>query len=120
VWQVPKHTAGASVSLTASSSTTVAGGLTYVGSRTFLDSFGYISCIGGTAPCRNTTFLPDRSYLIVYPGFIKANLTATQQFTPLIAVFVSVDNLTNNQAFEYSNLEPVVGRVTTIGTQLRF
>jgi outer membrane receptor protein involved in Fe transport len=112
----PHHTAGVSLSTTPVRGTTIAAGLTYVGSWDDYDYFAMFSCFGGTGPCRATS----RDYLIAYPGFAKVNASVFQQLTPFLSGFVSVDNLTNNDAFEYNDLYPVMGRATSVGLRIQY
>jgi len=116
-FNTPKHTAGATLTFRPTGTTTVAAGLAYVGGWTDYDYFAYFSCLGGTGPCRNTTFALDRSYVTQYPGFTKANVNVTQRLTPILSGFVTVDNITNNDAPEFFTTYPVMGRITTVGLQ---
>jgi len=117
----PRQTAGASFTLTALKGTTLTGGLTYVGSWTNYDDLGYYRCLGGTGSCRNPAPHPiDRTWLMAYPGFVKLNATLTQQVTRQISGFLSVDNLTNNQAYELNNVSTVMGRITTVGLRVQY
>jgi outer membrane receptor protein involved in Fe transport len=116
----PRHTAGASATVAPLPGTTVIGGLTYVGSWTTTDWLAYYGCIGGTAPCRNSTFAVDRSYVVEYPSFVKVNLGITQQITPIVSGFLAVDNLTNNDAYELWNFYPIMGRISTIGLRFQY
>lgn len=115
---VPKHTAGASASLVPSDGTALTAGLTYVGSWFSTDALAFYSCLGGTAPCRPGPGL--RPYTTAYPGFIKLNASVTQRITSLVSGFASVDNLTNNQAYERWNLNPIMGRITTVGLRFQY
>jgi outer membrane receptor protein involved in Fe transport len=112
----PYHTAGASVSVTPFAGTTLAGGITYVGSWENYDYYALFSCFGGTGPCQPSF----RGYVMTYPSFVKMNATLSQQLTKYVSGFVSVDNLTNNQAFEALNFSPVMGRITTVGVKCHF
>jgi outer membrane receptor protein involved in Fe transport len=116
----PKHTAGASVSSSLGGGTTVAAGLTYVGSWTYYDVVAYFRCLGQTGPCRNDTFALDRDYLVEFPGFAKINASVVQRITPLVSGFLAIDNLTDNDAQEYINFNPVIGRITTVGLSFRY
>jgi len=117
----PRQTAGASFALTVLKGTALTGGLTYVGSWTEYDQLGYYRCVGGTGECRNPAPHPlDRSWLLAYPGFVKLNATLTQQITRQLSAFLSVDNLANNEAFELYNLNPVMGRITTVGVRVQY
>jgi outer membrane receptor protein involved in Fe transport len=112
----PKHTAGASLSVIPFTRTTISAGLTYVGSWRNYDALAEFRCFGGTGPCQPTF----RDYIVDYSGFVKLNTSIVQEVTPTVSGFISVDNLTNRQAFESSNLRPVVGRITTAGLRLRY
>lgn len=112
----PRHTVGASTTLFPFGGTAVAAGLTYVGSWTQYDFLARFRCFGGTGPCQPTS----RGYLIGYPGFIKINATLSHQINPLVSSFLSVDNLTNNEAFEFYNFTPVLGRTTTVGLRFQY
>jgi outer membrane receptor protein involved in Fe transport len=112
----PKHTAGASVTLTPMQGTTVAGGLTYQGGWTGFDGIALNRCFGGTGPCLPTF----RDYHTEYAGFVKLNASVFQRLTPFITGFVSVDNLTNNVRREVENDFLTMGRITTIGLKLHW
>ena len=112
----PSHTAGTSFTLTASPRTTLSAGLVYVGSWTYYDNIELFRCFGGTGPCGEGF----RDYQVRYPGFVKLNLGASQQITSVFTGFVSVDNLTNNDAYEGNNLGPVRGRTTTAGFRIQY
>ncbi len=118
----PKHTAGASLALTPLAGTTIGAGMTYVGSWDSYDYLLFYRCFAGTAPCP-PAFLATgstRDFVIKYPSFVKLNLTVYQRITPLVSGFVSVDNLTNNEATEFTNFIPTVGRTTMAGLQLHY
>ncbi len=113
----PKHTAGGSVSVASHTGTTVAAGLTYVGSYNQYDAVALFRCFGGTGPCQPSF----RGYIAPFPSFVKVNATVSQQITQFISGFVSVDNLTNNQAPEAGNsFLAVMGRITTVGFRLHY
>jgi outer membrane receptor protein involved in Fe transport len=112
----PKNTAGASASITSLAETTIAANLTYVGSWNYYDIVSEYRCLGGTGPCRST----PRDYIIAYPSFVKLNATISRQFNRLVTGFISIDNLTNNEASELYNFVPPVGRTTTAGLRLKF
>lgn len=112
----PKHTLGASASLILFKGTTVAAGLVYVGSWTGADQVALNRCRGGTGPCRPTT----RDYVVPYPSFVKANASVTQAITSVLSGFMSVDNLTNNDAYEFNNFRPMMGRIATVGLGLHY
>jgi outer membrane receptor protein involved in Fe transport len=110
----PKHTAGASLTVTPTGRTTGTVGVTYVGSWNYYDLLAQFRCLGGTGPCPSTS----RGFIVRYPGFAKANVTISQEITRVLSGFLSVDNLTNNQAHEFFNAIPVMGRTTTVGLKL--
>jgi outer membrane receptor protein involved in Fe transport len=112
----PEQTGGASVNITPFARTTFSAGLTYVGSWNNYDYFARYSCLGGTGPCRAS----NRDYIIGYPGFTKFHANVWQQITPLISGFVSVDNLTNNKAYEIGNISAVMGRIATAGVRMQY
>jgi outer membrane receptor protein involved in Fe transport len=112
----PKQSAGASLSFTPFAGMTAAAGLTYVGSWNYYDMVAQFSCFGQTGPCRPA----NRDYIVEYPGFVKLNASVSQQFTKLVSAFVSIDNLANNEAFEFTNSTPVMGRITTVGLRFRY
>ncbi len=114
--QTPHHTAGASLTVAPLSGTTIAAGLTYVGSWQNYDYLALLGCDGGTSPCQASA----RDYIVAYPSFVKLNATVSQQLTRLVSGFISVDNLTNNQAYESENFEPVMGRITNIGLNFHY
>jgi outer membrane receptor protein involved in Fe transport len=118
----PEHTGGGSVSLSPLSGTTITAGATYVGSWTYYDNIAEYSCFGGTVACP-AEFLDSgstRAFLIKYPGFVKANLSINQEIGHGLSGFIAVSNLTNNDAFELTNLVVVMGRVTMVGLHVRY
>lgn len=111
VLATPWHTAGGSLDLALRAGTNLAAGVAYVGSWNQYDYLAEYRCFGGTGPCAATS----RGYIVAYPGFVKFNATASQAIRRGLSAFVSVDNLANNTAVEYSNNGPVMGRITTVG-----
>jgi iron complex outermembrane receptor protein len=107
----PTHTAGAALTISPLRGTTVTAGLTYVGSFRNNDLLGLFRCFGGTGPCQPTS----RDYVITYPGFERVTLSVTQRLTRQLDGLLTVNNLTNNTAFEGNNLLPVMGRTTMLG-----
>ncbi|MFZ5623154.1 MAG: TonB-dependent receptor [Gemmatimonadota bacterium] len=112
----PKHTAGGSIAARPFPLTTVSAGLTYVGSWNYYDNIAQYRCLGRTGPCRASR----RDYITAYPSFVKVNASVSQQLTRLIAAFITVDNLTNNQSFEAYNDNAVIGRVSTVGVRFEY
>jgi outer membrane receptor protein involved in Fe transport len=113
---IPEHTGGISLTVTPLRQTSVAVGVTYFGSWMFTDVFALFACVGGTAPCRTS----NRDYLTEYPRLVKASLAVRYAMTSRISGFVAIDNLTNNDNFEVSNLSPIVGRISTFGLRLLY
>jgi outer membrane receptor protein involved in Fe transport len=112
---IPKHTAGGAIQFTPRTGTTLAAGVTHVGQFPQLDQVALLRCLGGTGPCQPT----PRDYIVEFDGFTKFNATVTQQLDQRITAFLSIDNLTNNLAFEGSNGLAVAGRLSTLGIQVR-
>lgn len=115
-FQIPEHTAGASIGLTPLAGTSIAAAVTYVGGWTYYDVLAQWRCFGGTAPCRDS----NREYLIPYPGFAKVSLSVSQQFASKAWGYLTVSNLTNNDAFESTNSTPVIGRLTVLGIRVKY
>jgi outer membrane receptor protein involved in Fe transport len=113
----PTNTAGAWLSVAVSGSTTLAAGASYIGTYKALDLVALYSCFAKTGPCQPGPGF--RNYVFAVPSFVKLTATLSRQITPLVAGFVSVDNLTNNTSTEFSQNVPVLGRITTIGFQFR-
>jgi outer membrane receptor protein involved in Fe transport len=114
---IPTHTAGVSVSVAPHSGTSLTAGATYVGEFLGYDIAALYRCFGGTGPCRSGPGL--RSYITTLPSLFKVNATGTQQLTPALSGFVSIDNLTNNTDHEFTQAIPVIGRITTVGLRLQ-
>lgn len=112
----PRHTAGGSITVSPLRGTTVTGALTYLGGFRQYDFLGLFRCFGGTGPCQAV----NRDYIIEYPGFVKLNANVSQRISSVISGVVAVGNLTNNKSYELSNLNPVMGRITTIGLQFNY
>jgi outer membrane receptor protein involved in Fe transport len=112
----PTHTTGVAVSVVPRDGTGLAGGLTYVGSWSNYDQIALLSCFGGTGRCQ-----PDfRGYITEYPGFIKINASITQRIRKRLVMYASVNNITDNEAYELGNEFPVLGRTTILGLQLHY
>jgi outer membrane receptor protein involved in Fe transport len=107
----PAHTAGAALTVVPRLGTTLTAGVTYVGRFRQTDNLAKFRCFGGTGPCQSTS----RDYVVNYPSFAKVNATFTQRLNRQLEAFVSVDNLTNNEAYEGLNSFPVIGRSTMVG-----
>ena len=113
---VPQHTGGLSLAISPLRRTTITAGLSYVGTWTNYDVLAELKCFGGTGPCASTS----RGFIHPYPGFAKANLAVTQQLTSVFSAFLTVKNVTDNDATEFFNAVPVQGRVTVIGVHVRY
>ncbi len=111
VFLVPEHTAGARATVRPLSGTNLTAGFAYVGSKTFYDNVAILQCSAGTGACQPLR----RDYLIDYPGFAKFNFSASQRITPFLSGLLTVENLTNNHADEFTNTSPVQGRITSVG-----
>ncbi len=103
------------MSLAPRSGTTLSAGATYVGQWVGLDTPVLYRCFAGTGPCLSGPGL--RPYRTMLPSLFKMNATISQQLTPGLTGFVSVDNLTNNTKHEFSFLSAAMGRTTTVGLQ---
>ena len=118
VFVTPHNTAGASLHISPIRGTSLTAGVTYVSSWVYYDYLAEFRCLGGTGPCP-TTFT-SRAFLTTYPGFAKVNVSVAQDINHYVSGFVTVDNLTNNQAYEFLNLIPVLGRITMVGVRARY
>jgi outer membrane receptor protein involved in Fe transport len=112
---VPTHTAGVSVSVVPRSGTVVTAGATYVGDYLDYDYMTMLRCFAETGPCLSGPGL--RAYRSKLPSLFKVNAAISQQITPVVSGFVSVNNLTNNEKIEFNMFNPVMGRITTVGLQ---
>ncbi len=113
---VPKQTAGAALTVAPLRGTNLTAGVTYVGKWTNYDFLGLYACFGGTGPCQQSL----RGYQIQYPGFAKVNVQISQRITSIVSAFLSVDNLTNNDAYEYANSMTALGRTTMLGVRAQY
>jgi outer membrane receptor protein involved in Fe transport len=111
----PKHTAGAFLTLIPRHGTTLSSGIAYVGRYSQTDFVALFRCIGGTGPCT-----PDFIFVSEYPSFVKVNGTISQQLSPLVSGFLSIDNVGNSHAAESGNIFPVLGRITTAGVRVQW
>ncbi len=107
----PKHTAGASLTFAPRKGANVAAGVAYVGRFNEYDYVAFYRCLGNTGPCAPSF----RDYILGYPGFVKVNASVSREIGRLVSAFVSVDNLTSNESYELYTINPVMGRITTIG-----
>jgi outer membrane receptor protein involved in Fe transport len=121
---VPANTAGVALTVTTREGTTLNGGLTYYGKFRAMDWLATYRCLAASsAPECPESYLNTfsfRSFIVDYPGFAKFNLNATHRFNSTLEVFLAIDNLTNNQAFEFDNSSPVIGRTTMLGLEITY
>jgi outer membrane receptor protein involved in Fe transport len=121
---VPAHTAGAALTFTRHEGTTLNAGVTYLGSFRNTDVLGELRCLATfSAPECPESFLSTfsfRDFIMSYPGFAKLNASIAQRLRSNVEVFLSVENLTNNKAFEFDNSVPVVGRTTMLGFEVTY
>jgi outer membrane receptor protein involved in Fe transport len=104
--------------------TTIDAGLTFVGSMRLTDWVAELKCLAtGSAPACPESFLSTFSYrefLVKYPGFVKFNVGVTHRINPRLEAFLAIDNLTNKEAFEFDNSQPVIGRTTMFGFKVQY
>ncbi len=112
---IPEHSAGATLSYSLPR-TTIVLGMTNVDSWTSYDYLALFGVYYGGQPYRGSF----RNYWTTYPGFTKFNLSMSQAVTGHLSVFIRSDNLTNNHAYERSNLTLNPGRSTMLGVRTRF
>jgi outer membrane receptor protein involved in Fe transport len=121
---IPAHTAGASFTVTPRTGTTVTVGMTYVGDYREYDTLAELRCLGSLSadvcPAEFLSTFSLRDFLKTYPGFAKFNATVSHRFGQHVEGFLSVDNLTNNEAYEFYNASVVMGRVTTVGLHFTY
>ena len=111
---IPRHTFGLAARFQLGRAN-VALGMTHVSSWTETDLIALLGSIYGGQPPRAS----GRDYWITYPGFAKYRFNLSYDITPRISSFLSVDNLTNNYAYERSNADAVRGRLTVGGLRVR-
>lgn len=114
----PAHTGGATLTTAPWRTGNVSLGFTYVGGYRATDFLALNRCFGGTGPCPDPPLFSN--FQSDYPGFAKATLNVTQRITSQVDGFLSIDNLTNNSAFEGPNILPVMGRTTMVGLHALF
>lgn len=113
---VPKNTAGASVTFAPLDGMIMGGQLLHIGAKTGTDVIPLLGFFYGGDPYRGS----GRDYWITYPSVTKFNLSVAQRLTQRFTAFVQVDNVGNNQRFEQDNATPPLGRVTTVGARFRY
>jgi outer membrane receptor protein involved in Fe transport len=120
---IPSHTAGAALTAILWNRTTLTAGLTYVGSFKETDFLAEYRCLASrTEPACPSEYLSTgsvRYFTVTYPSFAKVNVGLTQELSGRLDVFLAIDNLTNNRAYEGTNLAPVAGRNTMLGLHVR-
>jgi outer membrane receptor protein involved in Fe transport len=89
-------------------------GATYIASIQNYDFVAYYASRWGGATPRPV----GRDYLMTYPTIVKLNFNLSYAFTPHISGLLRVDNLTNSQTFEVSNIIPTYGRRTVAGLRI--
>jgi outer membrane receptor protein involved in Fe transport len=111
---IPRHTFGLAARFRLGRAN-AALGMTHVSSWTETDLIALVGSIYGGQPPRPS----GRDYWITYPGFAKYSFNLSYEISPRIYSFLSVDNLTNNYAYERSNVDAVRGRLTVGGLRVR-
>jgi outer membrane receptor protein involved in Fe transport len=121
---VPSRTGGATLTAIPREGTTIDVGLTYVGSRRSTDWVAELRCLATlSAPECPEAFLNSFSYrefLVSYPGFAKFNVGITQHINRRLDAYLAIDNLANKQAYEFDNLQPIIGRKTMLGIEITY
>jgi outer membrane receptor protein involved in Fe transport len=121
---VPTQTGGLSLTAAPLEGTTLSMGVTYVGSSPDMDYLALYRCLATfTADACPASFLSTfsfRAFNTRYPSFAKVNATVAHRFTRQFEMFVSADNLTNNESYEAGNSLPVMGRTTMVGVHLTY
>jgi outer membrane receptor protein involved in Fe transport len=119
---VPRHTGGASLSLRAWPGASLSGGLTYVGPWRDYDWVEENICFsGGTCPAAfNANPNTLRGFQMTYPSLWKGNLTLNQTLNSWTSAFVSIDNIGDDQGYEFNNEGARVGRISTVGLRLHY
>ena len=113
---VPKNTAGATMSLLASQGTRIVTSMTHIGGWTGTDWKALYGFFYGTDEFRGSL----RDYRIEYPSVTKFSASLSQVLSPQVTAFMQIDNLGNNTRFEQNNTFVPRGRTTMVGTQFRF
>jgi outer membrane receptor protein involved in Fe transport len=116
--QIPAHTGGVTATGDLWLGGSVAVGANYVGSYRAVDIVSEIGCFAGNLPCPDPPTFTN--FIRSFPGFVKVNLSVTQQLTPQVEALLTVNNLTDNTKFESLSVEPVIGRITQLGLHARF
>jgi outer membrane receptor protein involved in Fe transport len=114
--EVPRNTAGATVSYSPGANTRLSARATHIGGWTGTDWLALYGVFFGSDPFRGSV----RDYWITYPSVTKFTASVTQRLTGRLNGFVQVENLANNKRFEQSNLVIPTGRITTIGMEFRY
>lgn len=121
---VPANTAGATLNLTPRAGTTLSAGMTYVGGYRQTDFLMLYRCVAtfsaNDCPASFLDSFSLRGFVIPYPAYTKINATISQRITSQLEAFLSIDNLTNKEAYEPNNDVAVVGRTTTLGLHLSY
>lgn len=119
---VPTHTAGAALTMTPREGTTLTAGLSYVGKFKQADFLAEYRCFASfDEPACPGSFLSTgsaRAFTVRYPALAKIDVSVTQSVARDIEAFLTIDNLTNSQAYEGRSTVPVVGRNTMVGLHI--
>ncbi|HEY9516198.1 MAG TPA: TonB-dependent receptor [Gemmatimonadaceae bacterium] len=120
---IPSHTAGAALTVTPSNRMTFTAGVTYVGNFRQTDFLAEYRCLASrTEPACPSAYLSTgsvRYFTATYPSFTKINVGVTRELSDQLDVFLAIDNLANNRAYEGTNTAPVAGRNTMLGIHIR-
>jgi outer membrane receptor protein involved in Fe transport len=114
--QVPRTSAGATVTLSPLKRTTVTGSVTYIGHWTSLDGIALYQFLYGGQPYRGS----QRAYWVQYPTVTKIALGMSQEMAKGVTAFVRVDNVGNNLRFESINTNLPTPRTATVGANVRY
>jgi outer membrane receptor protein involved in Fe transport len=121
---VPTHTAGLAITATPFDNSSLSAGVTYVGSWYETDVLSEFRCLATLSeeacPAEFLSSYSTRVFRVPYPAFAKVNATITHRFTPQFEAYLSVDNLANNESYEFSNALPVMGRTTMVGLHFTY
>lgn len=113
---IPRETAGATATIQLLSGTQATAGFTYLGSWVNTDWLAMFRFFFAGEPFRGS----GRDYWIAYPAVSKLSLGVIQTLSDNLSAYMQVNNLTNNQRYEQSNLSLTPGRRTTVGVRLSY
>jgi outer membrane receptor protein involved in Fe transport len=113
---IPRNSAGATLTYSPLPRTALHANFTYMANWNNYNWFALLPALYGVTPYAGST----RDYWMRYPAIAKIGIGVDQAIVDHLTGFVNVDNVGDNDRYEFDNLAVVPGRRTMVGLRLSY